>query len=200
MYVHTYTCRLCVCPPGFIDAQCSVSIDCNFWSNELGAWSSEGVSSSMRDGSVLCSTSHLTTFGGIISMPTSVEELLKALASEFTFNTFSLEEAFDLLSNFSVADNPSIVSVLLTMASLNILTVGCLGWYRGTPYPCMSAYIDARTHAYIHTYRYRGHRMALHRQRENRLSGNERRAHKLRVAEKRLKLIDSLNATPNANR
>ena len=130
----THTCRLCVCLPGFIDAQCSVSIDCNFWSDELGAWSSEGVSSTVRDGSVVCSTTHLTTFGGIISIPTSVDELLSELASEFTFNTFSLQEAFDLLSSFSVTDNPTIMSILLTMASLNILTIGCLGWYHTYAY------------------------------------------------------------------
>jgi len=165
---------LCVCPPGFIDAQCSVSIDCNFWSDDLGAWSSEGVSSTIRGGSVVCSTTHLTTFGGIISLPTSVDELLKELASEFRFNTFSLDEAFDLLSSFSIADNPTITSILLTMASLNVLTVGCLGWYRG-------------------------HRMALHRRRENRLTGNEKMAHKLRMAEKRLKNIESLNPTPPAD-
>ena len=42
--------------------------------------------------------------------------------------------------------------------------------------------------------------MALHRQRENRLSDNERMAQKLRMVEKKLKHINSLNATPTANR
>ena len=155
---------LCVCPPGYIDAQCAVSLSCNFWSEELGAWSSEGVTTSLTAGAIVCSTTHLTTFGGILSIPTSVEQLLIELRSEFTFNSFSVDEGFSLLAHFDVADNPTIMSVVLAMAALNVVSVACLGGYRG-------------------------YRMAKLRRRERRMTSNERMALQLRSTQRRLQLV-----------
>ena len=109
----------CVCPPSFIDANCSIEVNCQYWDEATSEWSTKGVQSVLsEDGSrVLCKSSHLTDFGGVISIPTSVEELMAELASAFTFNTFSADEAFALLSNFDVAGNPTIFSTLMVSSS-----------------------------------------------------------------------------------
>lgn len=72
----------CVCPPQYLDANCSIKIDCKYWDEELQAWSTEGVVTSLAtDGSAnaQCATTHLTTFGGVLTIPTSVEELTAEL-------------------------------------------------------------------------------------------------------------------------
>ena len=47
-------------------------------------------------GQLECSTTHLTTFGGVLQFPTSIEELIDELNTALTFNTFSIDEAFSL--------------------------------------------------------------------------------------------------------
>ena len=55
-----------------------------------------------------CDTVHLTNFGGVLNIPTSVEELLEELKEAFTFSTFTLDEAFALLANFDFGKNVTI--------------------------------------------------------------------------------------------
>ena len=75
----------------------------------------------------LLSRRHLTKFGGFLSIPTSVDELLQELKSEFKINDI----AFDVLSNFDAADNPTIMNVTIVLVFLNVITVLFLGKYRG---------------------------------------------------------------------
>ena len=69
----------CVCPPQYLDANCSVKIDCKYWDEEKQGWSTEGVTTSLVSGAAQCATTHLTTFGGILTVPTSLEELTDEL-------------------------------------------------------------------------------------------------------------------------
>ena len=70
-------------------------------------------------------------YGGVLSVPTSSEELSAELQAAFTFNSFTLEEAADLLSGFSFADNPTIIYIIVVILVSNLLTVIYLGLYRG---------------------------------------------------------------------
>ena len=70
---------------------------------------------------------HLTKFGGFLSIPTSVDELLQELKSEFKINDI----AFDVLSNFNAADNPTIMNVIILLIFMDTFTVVFLGKYRG---------------------------------------------------------------------
>ena len=72
------------------------------------------------DGSVFCETTHLTDFGGIVSFPTTPEELMKELQA-IRFNGFLLEEMFDALSNFKFEDNQTIMYAWAFISDLLIL-------------------------------------------------------------------------------
>ena len=71
-------------------------MDCKYWDEEAQAWSTEGVTTSLMTGGggassaggsggsggvvgTQCATMHLTTFGGVLSIPTSADELLQEL-------------------------------------------------------------------------------------------------------------------------
>ena len=49
----------------------------------------------------------------------------------FTFQTFTMDEAFALLSDFSVTDNLTVFLTMVILVSLNLVTVVWLGLYRG---------------------------------------------------------------------
>ena len=85
----------------------------------------------LHGSTITCSTTHLTTFGGLISFPSSEEELLNELQQAVTFSTFTLDEAASLLLNFSLIDNPTIVRLVSLIISLDVLSLLCLGFYRG---------------------------------------------------------------------
>ena len=106
-------------------------MECKYWDESAGAWSTEGVTSVLRDGVLYCETSHLTQFGGLISIPTSADELFAELLTAVQFNTFTLDEIADLLANFSFGENPTIMTVILTLLFADILSIFWLGWYRG---------------------------------------------------------------------
>jgi len=125
---------LCVCPSGYIDSNCSVSVDCKYFDEDSRVWRTDGVLSVLSsDGrSLRCETTHLTTFGGVIEIPTSADELLAELETAFHFNVFTLDEAGAILSNFSIADNPTIMTIVFTLSALNLFSLTCLGWWRGS--------------------------------------------------------------------
>lgn len=64
-----------------MDSNCSRKIDCKYWDEGQRMWSMEGVTTSLQtddlSGEVraMCTTTHLTTFGGVLTIPTSLEEL-----------------------------------------------------------------------------------------------------------------------------
>lgn len=70
-----------MCPPGYVDSNCSMKMDCKYWDKTQQVWSTEGVTTSLKKDQLtgttlaLCATTHLTTFGGILSIATSFEEL-----------------------------------------------------------------------------------------------------------------------------
>ena len=122
-----------MCPPGYVDSKCRVKINCKYWDEVRQSWSADGVNTTLSaDGTrVACLTSHLTTFGGIIDIPTSAEELLAELKMAFTFQTFTMDEAFALLSSFNLGDNPTMVSVIIILIACDLITLPILGVYRG---------------------------------------------------------------------
>jgi len=120
-----------VCPVGYIDTNCSTYVDCSYWDEEAGTWSKEGLTSTVDNGALVCTTTHLTTFGGVLDFPTSAAELLAELAAAFKFNSFSLDEMADLLANFNFADNITIMSIIFAVLTFDALTVFWLGFYRG---------------------------------------------------------------------
>lgn len=124
---------LCVCPPGYIDSNCSQKLECRYWDANASAWSTQGVVSTLSaDGLGLsCDTVHLTNFGGVLNIPTSVEELLEELKEAFTFSTFTLDEAFALLANFDFGKNVTISLLLTGLLLLDALSLIFLGYYRG---------------------------------------------------------------------
>ena len=88
---------------------------CRYWDETLAAWSSEGLvavapPSSTPDGFLHCESTHLTTFGGILKIPTSLEELLEDFTS-ITFNAITLDEFATVLTQFDVMGNPQIFTV-----------------------------------------------------------------------------------------
>jgi len=124
---------LCICPPEYIDSNCSVRMSCKYWDEEKRVWSTEGVTSmiSPEEGTLVCTTTHLTTFGGVISIPTSADELAAELTAAMQFNTFSLDEAAALLAEFNFSENSTIMSIVIGICCGDLLTLFCLGFYRG---------------------------------------------------------------------
>ena len=123
----------CQCKLGFVDPACSLTVVCKFWDDERRLWSTSGVTSIITNDTqrVTCSTEHLTTFGGILVLPSSAEELLNELQDALRFQTFTLDEMGRLLSQFTFADNETIVTVVLLLLSFNIVSVLVLGICRG---------------------------------------------------------------------
>ena len=165
----------CECPPQYLDANCSVKLSCNYWDEEAGAWSTEGISTSVTTShgvsshgvGASCATTHLTTFGGVITIPTSAEELLAELKAAFTFQVFSMEEAFSLLSSFSLSNNVTIITALGALLSIHLFCLLCLGFFRG-------------------------HRATLNRLRSGTMTEDEKYAHDLRMMLKRQRAIANL--------
>ena len=97
-------------------------------------WSSQGLSISpppggAPDGFLHCNSSHLTDFGGIVRIPLSAEELLAEITSiEFTF--FTMDDAADVLTNFDVAGNPIIFSMVFSAIGLDFFMILFARWRR----------------------------------------------------------------------
>lgn len=108
-------------------------LDCKYWNEDKGEWRTDGVSTELSADftTVSCVTTHLTSFGGVISIPTSADELLDELKEALKFNTFTIDEAFNVLKNFNVAKNPTIVAIIALLTALDLCTLGLLGCFRG---------------------------------------------------------------------
>ena len=119
---------LCRCWPGYEGLSCNIRVFCRFWDTELLEWSTEGcVTNATDEGDLLCICNHLTEFGGL-SLPSDPSALL----SEFTsiqFNTFSMSEAFQTLSDFDFGANPAIYITIFTLSALDFFSLW-YGFYR----------------------------------------------------------------------
>ena len=158
-----------MCPTGFIDQNCSIKIDCKAWDVESGSWARDGVRTvvSPSDSAVYCETTHLTVFAGILDIPINEEQLAKQLKSILHFNVFTIDEAWEALSSFNVADNPTITLIVGTILALDVVSLLCCGVYRG-------------------------HRKRLKRMRENKLHADEEHAAALLQLEMRAKKTPQL--------
>ncbi len=104
---------------------------CKYWDEGSLSWRTDGLNVSVQGTTLSCRTPHLTSFGGIIEIPTSADQLLAELTTAMHFNTFTLDEAAALLSSFSFADNPTIMTIIIVLLTLNAASLWCLGWWRG---------------------------------------------------------------------
>lgn len=125
---------LCKCNVGWAGNNCTTELLCSYWDEENQMWSSQGLSISpppggAPDGFLHCNSSHLTDFGGIVRIPLSAEELLAEITSiEFTF--FTMDDAADVLTNFDVAGNPIIFSMVFSAIGLDFFMILFARWRR----------------------------------------------------------------------
>lgn len=125
---------LCKCNVGWAGNNCTTELLCSYWDEENQMWSSQGLSispppSGAPDGFLHCNSSHLTDFGGIVRIPLSAEELLAEITSiEFTF--FTMDDAADVLTNFDVAGNPIIFSMVFSAIGLDFFMILFARWRR----------------------------------------------------------------------
>ena len=125
---------LCKCNVGWAGNNCTTELLCSYWDEENQMWSSQGLSispppSGAPDGFLYCNSSHLTDFGGIVRIPLSAEELLAEITSiEFTF--FTMDDAADVLTNFDVAGNPIIFSMVFSAIGLDFFMILFARWRR----------------------------------------------------------------------
>ena len=79
-------------------AQCDTTVECRFWNDTLGNWSTDGCTTVLEaDGSVGCSCSHLTEFIAF-EFPTSADDLLALFLSATRVNTLT-SRAFECALN-----------------------------------------------------------------------------------------------------
>ena len=45
---------MCTCSPGFVGANCTLRLSCNYWDGET--WSADGITSTLEEGTVVCAT------------------------------------------------------------------------------------------------------------------------------------------------
>ena len=117
---------LCLCDTGYTGNDCSEQVDCKYWDTRSESWSTEGCIASpppsrRPDGFLHCNCTHLTDFGGV-TLPMSADELL-AVFTSVKFTMFSLDDAAQILSEFDIAGNPAIFSLLVTVTALDLLTI-----------------------------------------------------------------------------
>lgn len=102
---------------------------CAFWDKDIAQWSTEGVETLPRVPSsdmMLCKTSHLSIFGGIIRVP----ELTSVVPECKTFVGLFLPAAFQRLTKPEWVGQPAaVMSVLLLLAALlAIFCAVCADW------------------------------------------------------------------------
>jgi hypothetical protein len=85
--------------------------------------------SGLPDGFLHCESTHLTDFGGILRIPTSVEELLEEL-SNIKFEWFTLDDLASVLSEFPFLDNPMIFMMVLGSTALDLFFIFFTRWRR----------------------------------------------------------------------
>ena len=159
-----------MCPEGYIDSSCSVEVMCQYWDTDAGAMKSDGVSrvgttrpTPGSGGSITCATTHLTNFGGVLVIPTTVEELIKELESAIRFNTFTLDEIAAALNAFwDVGSNPEVWIAVIGMIIADLVSLLYLGAFRG-------------------------HRAQLKRKRSGNLTSQEQEAERLKELELKVK-------------
>ena len=116
----------CVCNLGYTGLACEKKVECQYWDNRIDNWSTEGCVASppptgRPDGFLHCNCTHLTDFGGV-QFPTSAEEILADMTS-ISFNVISLDDMSSILSEFDIAGNPVIFTVLTCITVADLLMI-----------------------------------------------------------------------------
>ena len=64
-----------------MDENCSQTVSCRYFDPLTSKWRSDGLAATHdpANGRLSCASTHLTTFAGVLSLPTSVEELVAEL-------------------------------------------------------------------------------------------------------------------------
>ena len=117
---------LCVCHVGYTGHACEKKVECQYWDNRIDNWSTEGCVASppptgRPDGFLHCNCTHLTDFGGV-QFPTSAEELITDFLS-ISFTVIPLDDMFSILTEFNIADNPTIFTVLTVITVADVLMI-----------------------------------------------------------------------------
>eukprot|EP00435_Cladocopium_sp_Y103_P020089 s1868_g4.t2 len=88
---------------------------CAFWDEERAIWSTEGVSTlpSTTPGKVLCSTTHLSIFGGVFEV--LVGDMAQVLRCSTAFVVFSAEGLLNLFKTQWLWQGPSLVTFSLLL-------------------------------------------------------------------------------------
>lgn len=98
---------------------------CAFWDEELAIWSTEGVSTlpSTTPGKVLCSTTHLSIFGGVFEV--LVGDMAQVLRCSTAFVVFSADGLLNLFKTEWLWQGPSLVtfSLLLLLALFFLISL-----------------------------------------------------------------------------
>eukprot|EP00966_Prymnesium_polylepis_P088408 2045917-Prymnesium_polylepis.1 len=87
------------------------------------------VSGPPGSGALYCETTHLTDFG-LVSFPTSADQLLKELTS-IKINVITLDDVGALLTDFNFAENIAIILLIFSMTGINLIMICILGVWRG---------------------------------------------------------------------
>ena len=161
---------LCACEPGYLGLDCANFIECKYWDTANETWSTEGVVTVYVQGAVYCETTHLTDFGGVVSFPTTPDALLQELEKAFHFNSFTMDEMFDLLNNFNFGDNLTIMIILIVIFVSDLISLAILGIFRG----------------------YRKHQL---RKREGRMYEHEQMDDEIKQMKERKKRFEQMNST-----
>ena len=123
---------LCECHLGWTGNNCTTELLCNYWDETEHAWSSEGLTISPSpngrpDGFLRCNSTHLTDFGGLARVPMSAEDLLADISS-VEFTVFTMDDLADTLTNFDIAGNPQIFSMIFSAIGLDFIMVMFARW------------------------------------------------------------------------
>jgi len=124
----------CHCLPGFLGSDCGVSTSCRFWDEAKQAYVTDGLVPSPPppgepNNFLYCESTHLTDFG-VISFPTSLDDLLKDLTS-IQWNTFSLDDVAAVLTSFNFSENIAVYLFIFIITGLDVVCLMWLGCFRG---------------------------------------------------------------------
>jgi len=113
---------LCECQIGYQGLGCETKVKCSYFDKEAEEWSTKGCQVvNSPPGYTYCECYHLTDFGGL-GIPTSAEDLLGDLTG-IGFATFSADDIASVLTDFDIAGNPEIFTLLTTCTVLDFVMI-----------------------------------------------------------------------------